>query len=126
MLGVAQEGSLTPSASMHELVSNAAQLQRVMKPAYPTLLFTNPIGREHLKQLGGNRFFDQLVDLQVAEELQAVRLENHISPVWVNKLSVYLLSPFNRTLYMDGDVTILWPTYVDELLANPTKTVLKC
>ena len=109
-------------SSPMEVVYAGRLLKRVMKPAYPTLLFAN---RATLSKVVYGVFDDVRelnlnASLYTTEHAGAVQslLSANRDVVMLCKLYAYLQSPFARTLFLDTDVFVLQPSLVHSLLGH--------
>ena len=109
----------------------AAALRSVMSPAYPMHLHASESALERLKD--DLHLWDRATPLTMVPALNAILearfgtakavgfyLQNATSeaPRFVWKLSSLLSSEFERTLFLDADLFVLWPAFVHSLLTG--------
>lgn len=104
----------------------AAQLRRVMRPAYPLLLLANHHALAALNGSAVRTAFDRARELKLDDRIRSLdhgtwRGARAARP-YLMKLSCLLQSDFNRTLFIDCDTFVLRPSLVHHML-NDVLTV---
>ena len=107
-------------SSPMEVVYAGRLLKRVMKPAYPTLLFANKATLS--KVVHG--VFDDVRELNLNASLYTTEHAGAVQSLLsaakgkLCKLYAYLQSPFARTLFLDTNIFVLQPSLPHSLLAH--------
>lgn len=106
----------------HETVRSVRVLRAVMERTvvYPTALIANGPAVEALRTLGALHLWEarrHLVMVPAIDALLNARNQSaHDASPFLWKLSALLTSSFERTLFLDADVYVVWPSFVSTLL----------
>ena len=129
-------GPRSARRALDETIGAARLLRARMSPMYPMALVHNSEAASLLEAANAQHLWDVHVPLirgeRTAPELAALiddlRTSNETSYnararegmliFYLGKFSAYLLSPFERSLFLDSDVFVMKPTFVHNMLAK--------
>ena len=114
---LSEQGRLHAPRIIDEAIASVSALRRHMRPAYPTLLFANAAAVARFDARGALKLWDGYRTIQLPHALRRPRPSPPPSP-YLYKLAAMLATEWDRTLFLDADITLLAPGLPHSLLQS--------